>query len=34
MAFLVVDYLNKHFNEMMDYSFTAKMEEKLDKIAL
>jgi len=34
IAFLVVDYLNKHFNEMMDYSFTAKMEEKLDKIAL
>ena len=34
IAFLVTKYLQKHFDEMMDYDFTAKMEEKLDKIAL
>ena len=34
IAFLVTDYLKKHFSEMMEYKFTANMEEKLDQIAL
>ena len=34
IAFMVTDFLEKQFWEMMDYKFTAKMEENLDKIAL
>ncbi len=33
IAFLVTDYLQKYFEELMDYGFTAEMETKLDKIA-
>lgn len=33
IAFIVTDYLTKYFCNLMDYSFTAKMEEKLDSIA-
>ncbi len=33
IAFLVIDLLVKHFPEIVDYKFTAKMEEDLDKIA-
>jgi len=33
IAFIVTDFLNKHFSDMMDYTFTASMEEKLDHIA-
>ncbi len=34
IAYLVVNYLNEKFPNMMDYKFTAKMEDDLDKIAL
>lgn len=34
IAFVVTKYLNKNFEDMMDYDFTAKMEENLDKISL
>ena len=33
IAFLVNDFLEKQFSDMMDYKFTAKMEKELDKIA-
>src|ERR1035437_6508552 len=33
VAGIVVDYLKKHFPEIMDYKFTADTEEKLDEIA-
>ena len=33
IAFLVTDYLQKYFSDLMDYGFTAEMETKLDKIA-
>jgi DNA topoisomerase-1 len=33
MAFLVNDLLTKHFSQIVDYQFTAKMEDDLDKIA-
>lgn len=33
MAFIVTDFLEKHFSDLMDYAFTANMEEKLDLIA-
>ena len=33
IAFLVTEFLEKSFSSMMDYKFTAKMEENLDKIA-
>lgn len=33
VAGVVVDYLKKHFPEVMDYKFTAETEEKLDEIA-
>ncbi len=33
IAFLVTDYLNEKFEDLMSYDFTAKMEEILDKIA-
>ena len=32
-AFVVIDYLKKHFSEIMDYNFTAETEGKLDEIA-
>ena len=33
VAGVVVDYLKKHFPDIMDYKFTAETEEKLDEIA-
>jgi len=33
IAFLVVDFLEKNFKDMMDYDFTAHLEEKLDQIS-
>ena len=30
---VVTDFLNKHFNNVMDYGFTASIEEEFDKIA-
>lgn len=33
MGDIVTDRLNENFNNLMDYSFTAKMEEQLDEIA-
>ena len=33
MGEIVTDRLNENFNNLMDYSFTAKMEEQLDEIA-
>jgi DNA topoisomerase-1 len=33
IAFVVIDLLSKHFPEIVDYKFTAKMEDDLDKIA-
>lgn len=33
IAFLVNDFLEKYFKEMMDYHFTRNVEEELDKIA-
>ena len=33
MGMLVVDFLNKHFDEVMNYTFTAEVEDKLDQIA-
>ena len=33
IGFLVNDLLNKHFSEIVDFQFTAQMEENLDKIA-
>ena len=33
IAFLVTDYLQKYFKKLMDYSFTAKMENQLDEIS-
>jgi DNA topoisomerase-1 len=33
IAFLVNDFLQKHFVDMMDYDFTAHMEKKLDEVA-
>jgi DNA topoisomerase-1 len=34
IAMMVTDFLNQHFPEIMDYQFTAKVEEELDEIAL
>ncbi|WP_337872541.1 DNA topoisomerase, partial [Ignavibacterium sp.] len=34
IAAVVTDFLNKHFPEIMDYQFTARIEEELDEIAL
>lgn len=34
IAFIVNDFLEKYFTEMMDYKFTSKVEEDFDKIAL
>ncbi|MBK9152395.1 MAG: type I DNA topoisomerase [Saprospiraceae bacterium] len=33
MGMLVSDFLSEHFDQIMNYSFTAEMEDKLDKIA-
>jgi DNA topoisomerase-1 len=33
MGDIVTDRLNENFNDLMDYSFTANMEESLDKVA-
>ncbi len=33
IAFVVIDLLTKHFSEIVDYEFTAKMENDLDAIA-
>ena len=33
LGMLVVDFLSKHFDEIMNYSFTADVENKLDQIA-
>ncbi len=34
IAMLVTDFLNEHFPQIMDYQFTARVEEELDEIAL
>ncbi len=34
IAFVVTEFLEKQFEDMMDYKFTAKMEDELDKIAV
>ena len=33
LGLVVTDFLNQHFNQVMDYSFTANIEEEFDKIA-
>ncbi len=33
LGFVVTDFLNKHFENVMDYNFTANIEEQFDKIA-
>jgi DNA topoisomerase-1 len=33
LGIIVMEFLEKHFNELFDYSYTCKMEEILDKIA-
>ncbi len=33
-AFIVTDFLEKYFSEMMEYKFTKKVEEDFDKVAL
>lgn len=33
LGFVVTDFLNKHFENVMDYGFTASIEEQFDKIA-
>lgn len=33
LGFVVTDFLNKHFENVMDYSFTARVEEEFDKVA-
>ena len=33
LGFVVTDFLNKHFDNVMDYGFTASIEEEFDKIA-
>ena len=33
VAYVVIDLLNKHFSNIVDYDFTAKMEEELDEVA-
>jgi DNA topoisomerase-1 len=33
LGIIVSDFLEEHFSQVMDYSFTAEIEEKLDKIA-
>ncbi|MCU0394939.1 MAG: type I DNA topoisomerase [Chitinophagaceae bacterium] len=33
LGFVVTDFLNKHFEQVMDYGFTASIEEEFDKVA-
>ena len=33
LGIIVMEFLEKHFNELFDYNYTCKMEETLDKIA-
>lgn len=33
VAYVVIDLLNKHFSNIVDYDFTARMEEELDEVA-
>lgn len=33
IPYIVVDFLDKHFPEMMDYKFTAKIEEQFDEVS-
>ena len=33
LGIVVTDFLNQHFNDVMDYGFTASIEEEFDKIA-
>ena len=33
LGLVVTDFLNKNFNEIMDYGFTAKIEEEFDEVA-
>jgi DNA topoisomerase-1 len=33
LGIIVIEFLDKHFHELFDYSYTGKMEETLDKIA-
>ena len=33
MGMLIVDFLDKHFDEVMNYRFTAEVEDKLDDVA-
>jgi len=33
LGIIVIEFLEKHFNELFDYNYTCKMEETLDKIA-
>lgn len=33
LGFVVTDFLNKHFENVMDYSFTARVEGEFDKVA-
>jgi len=34
LGFIVTDYLNENFSKIMDYEFTADMEDKLDQISV
>ncbi len=34
IAMIVTDFLNQHFPQIMDYQFTAKVEDELDEIAM
>ena len=34
LGMVVTDFLNQHFNKVMDFSFTAKIEQEFDEIAL
>ncbi len=34
IAMIVTDFLNEHFPQIMDYQFTAKVEDELDEIAM
>ena len=33
LGVIVMEFLEKHFNDLFDYDYTSKMEESLDKIA-